>query len=363
MLERNKYQKIVYVVPNYPHIGGVSTVVQNLAENLAKMGKDVEVVSSETSTSIRDEYINGVYIKRFKLNYLNIPTIEMIRYIRTIRNSLVHLHGYHDIINMFVIPVIHNSNIIIFNTYYHGKSGITYRNTLLNIYSQLFRLIFRKIDAVICVSEYERKLVEAKSWNIKKIFFIPVGCKMQEIIKFRWDPDDDGFKKLLYVGRIVRHKNVHELVKSLIYIDNVKLTIVGTGPDEDKIAQLIEKYGLNKLVEWKRDLTYEELLMEYCKADVFVFPSKYESFGIVVCEAALIGCPTIVANSYALTEFVKIGIAKPVPMPIDCKELAKIINNLSAESPRSVAISYFKDWHEVSKSYIEAYELVASGRI
>jgi glycosyltransferase involved in cell wall biosynthesis len=161
---------------------------------------------------------------------------------------------------------------------------------------------------------------------------------------------------ILYVGRIVKHKNVYKLVESLKYLENARLTIIGSGDYEKEVKKVIEKFNLQNRIQWKKNLPYEELLKEYCNADVFVLPSIYEAFGMVVGEATLIGCPTLVANSYALTEFVDAGLAEGLSMPVNSREIAEKIKKMPDKSPREKAIEYFRDWDEVTERYEHIYK-------
>jgi glycosyltransferase involved in cell wall biosynthesis len=221
----------------------------------------------------------------------------------------------------------------------------------------LFNLIIRKVDAIVCVSQYEWEKVE-NSFKFPKenIFIVPNGYDFSKILKYQWKPFNDSCKKILYVGRIVKHKNVHKLVESLKYLDNAKLTIIGSGDYEKEVKKVIEINNLQNRIRWKKNLSYEELLKEYCNADVFVLPSVYEAFGMVVGEATLIGCPTIVANSYALTEFVDAGLAEGLSIPVNDREIAEKIENRTDKSPRKKAIEYFKDWDEVTARYEHIYK-------
>ena len=353
-------QKIVQIYPGYPHVGGVITVIQNVAERLAKKGYNVEVVTSKTKTNSRNEYINGVCVKRFKIVSLNVfefLSIGWIREIMKIRNSIIHIHAFHTITSFFAVLFTYKSNSIIFNAHYHGKSGKSYRNPLLKSYLMLFNLIIRKVDAIVCVSQYERGKVE-NSFKFPKenVFIIPNGYDFSKILEYKWKPVNDSCKKVLYIGRIVKHKNVHKLVESLKYLENARLTIIGSGDYEKEVQKVIKKFKLQNRIRWKKELTYEELLKEYCDADVFVLPSIYEAFGMVVGEATLIGSPTIVANSYALTEFVDAGLAEGLSIPVNCREIAGKIENMPDKSPRKKAIEYFKDWDEVTDRYEHIYK-------
>jgi len=357
-------RKIIHIYPSYPHVGGVPVLIQNVVERLAKKGYNVEVISSKTKTNPGNEYIRGVYVKRFKMSYLAVfefPSIGWIREIRKIRNSIIHVHGFHRITSFFAVLFAHRSNVVIFNTYYHGKSSKSYRNPLLKLYLMIFNLILIKVNAVVCISQYERRKVENSfKFPKKNIFLLAVGYDLLKILKYKWRPINDGCKKILYVGRIVKHKNVHKLVESLKYLENAKLTIIGSGDYEREVKKVIEKFNLQSKIQWRKNLPYEELLKEYCTADVFVLPSIYESFGMVVGEATLIGCPTIVANSYALTEFVDAGLAEGLSIPVSSKEIAEKIINMPNKSPRKKAIEYFKEWNVVTNEIIELYRIYKS---
>lgn len=354
-------RKIVNIYPGYPHVGGAITVIQNVAERLAKKGYNVEVITSKTKKNSKNEYINQVYVKRFKVLSLSVfafPSIGWIREIRKIRNSIIHVHGFHKVTSFFAVLFAPRTNTIIFNPYYHGRSSKSYRNFLLKLYLMLFNLIIRKIDAIICVSQYEREKVEnSLKFPKENIFIVPSGYDFSKILKYKWKPANDGYKKILYVGRIVKHKNIHKLVEALKYLENAKLTIIGSGDYEKEVEKVIKKFKLQNRIRWEKNIPYEELLKEYCATDVFVLPSIYESFGIVIGEATLIGCPTIVANSYALTEFVDAGLAEGLSIPVNDREIAEKIENRTDKSPREKAIEYFKDWDEVTNEIIELYRI------
>jgi len=88
--------------------------------------------------------------------------------------------------------------------------------------------------------------------------------------------------RALFVGRISKEKDVEEFLK--LDIPHKKI-VVGLGPD---YLRLTEKYPN---VEFKGNLYGDELAEEYSKASVFVFPSKFDTFGLVLIEAIACGTP------------------------------------------------------------------------
>lgn len=101
---------------------------------------------------------------------------------------------------------------------------------------------------------------------------------------------------VLYVGRISKEKNVEEVCK---LADEYTVIIVGDGPEREKLET---KYSHVFFVGYQ---TGSELANYYAKADVFVFPSKSDTFGIVMIEAMSLGTPVAAYN---------------VPGPIDVVE-------------------------------------------
>jgi glycosyltransferase involved in cell wall biosynthesis len=90
-------------------------------------------------------------------------------------------------------------------------------------------------------------------------------------------------KTLLYVGRVSREKNIEDFCN--IYIPNTHKVVVGNGP---AIKRLKKLYPNIEFVGYKFG---KDLAEYYQDADVFVFPSKTDTFGIVILEAMACGTP------------------------------------------------------------------------
>src|SRR5262249_47811217 len=86
----------------------------------------------------------------------------------------------------------------------------------------------------------------------------------------------------LYVGRVAKEKNVEAFLAAR---NDVEKYVVGDGPER---AWLTAKYPQ---VHFTGPLTGEPLAQMYCNADVFVFPSRTDTFGLVVIEALACGVP------------------------------------------------------------------------
>jgi glycosyltransferase involved in cell wall biosynthesis len=127
----------------------------------------------------------------------------------------------------------------------------------------------------------------------RKIKVIPNGIDLDLIQSV-----DPSKKKcdVLFVGRLIREKNIDELIESLEGTE-FKLCIIGEGPEEERLFSLARGLGLSKQVEFLGSVEYEEVIARMKSARVFVLPSAREGFGIVLLEAMACGLPVIAVDA------------------------------------------------------------------
>jgi glycosyltransferase involved in cell wall biosynthesis len=100
---------------------------------------------------------------------------------------------------------------------------------------------------------------------------------------------------------------------------NIKL--VRVGKKSKSMAKKIRTLGLEKTVVYAGEVSLDRLIELYRSADLFVFPSFYEGFGLPVLEAMACGCPVVTSNTTSLPEVV--GDAGIMVEPSDVHGLAK----------------------------------------
>ena len=176
-----------------------------------------------------------------------------------------------------------------------------------------------------------------------------------------------GSSYILYAGSLESKKNVQTLVKaySLLKKKNIgqKLVLVGKkGYRNEAIFAEIKEHGLEKDVIWLGYTPlWPDLVYIYNCADVFVFPSVYEGFGIPIIEAMACGCPVITSNRGSLPEVA--GNAAIILDAYDTEGFAeaihKVLNNkkfASAMAKKGLANAKRFSWKKSAEKTIEAYE-------
>lgn len=181
------------------------------------------------------------------------------------------------------------------------------------IYLQKFKHACKTADHVVAVSEQTKHdIVNFFQISPNKISVSYQGCgqqfwqivseeKKQEVQKRYNLPK----KFILNVGTIEPRKNMYNLIYSLLYAKH-DATIVSIGRGVSsymrELEQLIDKKGLQKRVLFLHNVTNEDLPAVYQQAEIFVYPSYFEGFGIPILEAMVSDIPVITSSGSCFPE-------------------------------------------------------------
>ena len=181
----------------------------------------------------------------------------------------------------------------------------------------VYRDSCRRADAVITVSESSRRnIMRFYGVDESKIRIVPPGVDdvfrpiddAARLEQRRRSYFADGRPFILFVGKMTARRHVPDLVDAFarfVHDTRAPHGLVLVGPDTvghslpDRFASL----GITERVHWKQFATHDELVEAYNAADVFVYPSDYEGFGMPVLEAIACGTPTITLDNSAFPEF------------------------------------------------------------
>ena len=144
-------------------------------------------------------------------------------------------------------------------------------------------------DGIICESEFIKESLIGNGVNEKKIKIVQYGTNANFE---RNKKEDNDVLKLLYVGQISQRKGLQYLFNAmeLLGSDCYELTMICR---PRKTIPVRVPRGVNILY----DVSYDELQRKYRDANVFVFPSLVEGWGLVVTEAMSLGLPVITTNN------------------------------------------------------------------
>ncbi len=161
-----------------------------------------------------------------------------------------------------------------FPEYFHERLG-----TPLVFGYRIMRWFHRPAVRTLCTTASHRD--ELMSWGLREL---EVWSRGVDTERFRPDPDRviGARPRLLFVGRVSVEKNIEAFLELDLDADKV---IVGDGPARASLQRRFPK------VSWLGLRTGDALVTEYAQADVFVFPSRTDTFGLVMLEANACGTP------------------------------------------------------------------------
>jgi glycosyltransferase involved in cell wall biosynthesis len=138
--------------------------------------------------------------------------------------------------------------------------------------------------------------------------------------------------QLLFVGRLAPVKGVPILLEALASLlparPDIKLTLVGDGPDRSALEQQAEALGISQSVEFLGYQSQAKVRQLLASTDVFVLPSFAEGVPVVLMEAMAAGVPVVATKIAGIPELVEGGVSGFLVMPGDAKSLATRIGEL-----------------------------------
>ncbi len=141
---------------------------------------------------------------------------------------------------------------------------------------------------------------------------------------------------LLSVGNLIRTKGNHLTIQAFSRISKdhpgLKLRIVGSGRESEKLVQLAKELDIEDKVSFPGKLPHREVLQEMEAADLFVLPSYLEGFGVVYLEAMANGMPVIACQGEGIDGVVRHGQEGFLVKPRDAEDLYLHLNKL-VENP------------------------------
>lgn len=219
-------------------------------------------------------------------------------------------------------------------------------------------------DHIIAVSEHTKdKLVNDLGVKSDVISVVNNGIDLAEIKKVKPAREKSD---VIYAGRLLSHKNVDVLIKSIGLLKksypNIKAIIVGEGPEEARLKHLTKNLKLEKNVVFYNFLeSHDDLYALMKSSKVFVLPSTREGFGIAALEANACGVPFVTSNSKnnATTNLINgigNGFAVSMEQKVWSRKLSEVLNRKINNKELINHVENF-DWRILSNQIEEVYRV------
>jgi len=200
---------------------------------------------------------------------------------------------------------------------------------------QRLALKMAEADAVVCISQFARgqlmRISRPEDWP--KLTLCRLGVTPRD---FRFALREGGATaRLLCVGRLTPAKGQVLLVQACARLRDAgvafHLTLVGAGPDRERVERAVAELRLQRQVTLTGALNQKDVRGQFAQADVFVLPSLAEGIPVVLMEAMASGVPCVTTPVNGIPELIEHERTGLLARPGDVESLAGELRRLIAE--------------------------------
>ncbi len=363
-----------------PIVDGVGRVVYNYATALARRGEECYVVAPMADTGFRGGYpfelidFISMELPRQRQYSTGIPTLDTHYDARMRNTQLDIIHAHSPFIaglegqrlarrrNIPIIGMFHSR-------YYDDFYQYTKTEMLANLAVATIVNFYQRCDEVWTVSQSSKETLYDYGY-VGEVVVIPNGTPDVEpsaaraaAAKARFDLPDEPI--LLYCGQMNWKKNILRILEACACYQRsgkpFTLVLTGQGPDVKSIRQKAEELGIAGRTRYTGHITDEEDLYGlYENASLFVFPSLYDTSGMVVREAAAMETPSVVVRGCAtaepildrengfLCEDTTESLCRIIDMALSDQEMTKKIG-------KNARKTIYLSWDDIARSAVDRY--------
>lgn len=368
--------KIAYVYDAvYPWIkGGAERRVYELSTRLAKRGHEVHCFGikwweGDNTIQKNGVYLHGICSPRSLYSGDRRSIREAIAFALKVLSSL---RGNYDVIDCQEFPIIpcFSARLVsmagrsdLFITWHEvwGEYWYDYLGKVGILGKSIEAVASRLTDNNIAVSERTKR--QLLKLGASRVQVVPNGIDINKIMQIK---ASDKKSDIIYVGRLIAHKNVDLLINALALVrrqlPEIKAVVIGDGPDTGRLKGLAKGMGLDENIEFTGFLeNYDQALALMKASRVFVMPSTREGFGLAAIEAFACGLPVITVNHEmnAVCDFVT--DESGTICNLSCQELSAAIISIlnkgkSRISSKCIDLARGYDWEEICCRIENIYE-------
>ncbi len=382
-------RKIGQFTDSFPPItDGVSNVVENYCKYLNNSYADCLVVTPGDAGEI--DYSKYAYEVK-TVRYIDVPFRNEYKYglgtldrkaykdLQLTDFDIIHTHSpfsagvlARKIASHKKIPMVATFHSKYKDDFMHALKS----NMIASTVAYFISKFYEKADEVWAVTKSSSQVLRDYGYK-GEIYIMQNGCdfepkrnddKLNEQINKMYGISSDQ-KVLLYVGQQIWQKNLELLLKSVAKLKetnkNFKLLMVGGGQNEDEIKLLSSKLKLDDNIIFAGRILDRALLQNvFSRADLFLFPSFYDTSGIVVKEAAASYTPALLMKGANAADDITDGyngfLCQDNNAGCYSAKLCEIINNqdLLNNAGENAAKTLCTHWREVVKQVYQRYEFI-----
>lgn len=355
--------KLMIITPYfYPKIGGLENYAYNISKGLMKSyNYEIIVITSnhEKSKEYKEENLDGMKVYRLPRQFKVSNTPISFKWKNQIKEiiekekpNIINAHTPVPFISDVACRIAHKKGIPFLLTYHTGsmkKENAFIKNLIINFYES--RYLKRTIN-------YSTIIISTSNW-VKESFINKYKDSriITPAVNIRESLNQINNLELLFVGSLNKTedykglKYLFEAIKNVKKtIPKIKLTVVGEGDNRKFYENQVKELDLSLNVQFKGALFKEDLFNEYKKTSIFVHPSYFDNFPIVLLEAMSYKKPLIGSRVGAIPDIIEDGVNGLLIAPKDPQALANAITKI-LENPKLAKKMGEKGYKKVKENF------------
>jgi alpha-1,3-mannosyltransferase len=353
----------------WPHLGGMESAVGGLAGALAKRGHDVRVVTLDRAISDGRPLPRGDWLS---VPYLRVPRWGPRRWpfarglLDAVRGvDVIHVHGVDGLLDELVATRRGHRARIGVSThggYLHTERHLLLKRAWLRTGT---RLTLRAVDAVWFSSAADRGAFAPSG---ARGAVIADGVDVEAFAGVERHPEPGRW---LVLGRLDVHKGLFDLLatlRALLRVDPRPFRVDIVGPEaapglRARLQSAARSLGLGRRVAFHGSAQLSAIRSALARAELALFPSRYEGFGVAVVEAMAAGVPPVVSAIPAFDALVlpgtdgwRVDFRRPMDAARALASLREVDQRPVATAARRSAESY--GWDRRVLIWEQAYQAV-----
>ncbi|MCC7552631.1 glycosyltransferase [Candidatus Micrarchaeota archaeon] len=319
--------KIAFFTDTYfPNVDGVVFAMESYRKEFEKKGHEVYIFCPGTkedkkrNTNPRVFYYMASEFKPYPDYKLAIFPFSSITKVRKLKIDIIHCHALATMglagylaSKTLKIPCVATYHTQVSEATHYISKGKTFNKLTKSAVWKYCKWYYNLFDAVTTPSEYMGKIL--KKYNVNSQVF-PNGINTKrfqylESSKTKRKLGLEKYKIAFHVGRLVKEKNIDLIIDSAKSVEkeipNIKFVFAGDGPARNYYEKRIKEKKVEHLFLFLGMIDQKELPKLYSMADVYIFPSRFDTQGLVAIEAMSCGLPIIGIKNSAVENTIDEG--------------------------------------------------------
>ncbi len=332
-------KKILFVCSLYaPHVGGIETMVHELAQVCRQEGIEPVILTKQWPDSLTFfEYIENVPVYRVKSARTDEEFSEVVATLlkkeAALKSDLIHVIGVRRPLPLVALLLARRWGVPLISTIAGGDIPDPSDKEPGRIWEEGKVLVadaLRQSDVVTCVSNALKEQLSETMPDLQDVKMIYAGMDFSVIRNATPEKRDNPF--IFSLRRLDPSKGISVLIHAFALLreefPELRLVIAGEGSEETSLRQQASDLGLTDRVDFIGTVSLSRGMSLLKTAVLTAVPSLSEGGGLINIEAQAAGCPVVASRVGGIPEYLRDGETGLLVEPGDAQALARAMRTL-----------------------------------